>query len=628
MNSLRLKTGSPHPVVLEGKVQTAVVTADHPAPVAAYAAQELVRHVETATGIALPILCESQEPARGIYVGDTRAARAAGIQAEALPPDAFVLRTVGNALFVVGREEGEHPMGKDGYSGTLFGVYELLDRFVQVRWLWPGALGTFVPRTSSLVIDAQLDEVVEPAFRFRNFRWNAIRQAAETYDPRIGRLAFSEAGIQAYAADLGVYLRRHRLGQTHPKPRVGHHFAGWWERLGKDHPAWFMMREDGQRGPGPGESTVHVAMCVSNPELHRYIVDCDWDGGAVLSLGEVDRRVFCQCDACKAWDAPQPANPPVFARDLYHPQMVTDRYARFWKTIQEMASKRNPNVLVTSFLYWNYMPAPLSDIALNAGIYGEFVPWGQSEVVYFPLKEDPYAWVKAQWSGWARKGITMAYRPNDYHGGYVMPHLSTRQAGDFFKFAHQNGMIGFDFDSLYGHWATKGPMIYMHMRLSTHPEMEIEQIRGEFFSAFGPAARDVERYFDYWEEYAAVRPGSNLFNPVDAHIAFPLDVFPPAEEMLEAAQAAVRQHPMPEFARRVAFLQAGLTHAKLASRFMSCLDMGALPVCTERLRKAREALEEMVAFRRSHEHLYIADFHNASARENRRIDIDGLLGGG
>lgn len=37
-----------------------------------------------------------------------------------------------------------------------------------------------------------------------------------------------------------------------------------------------MMREDGERGPGKDPNPAqleNVAMCVSNPELHKYIAD-------------------------------------------------------------------------------------------------------------------------------------------------------------------------------------------------------------------------------------------------------------------------------------------------------------------------------------------------------------------
>ena len=38
------------------------------------------------------------------------------------------------------------------HSGTLLGVYEVLEDYLGVRWLWPGDLGTYVPRRNTIVI--------------------------------------------------------------------------------------------------------------------------------------------------------------------------------------------------------------------------------------------------------------------------------------------------------------------------------------------------------------------------------------------------------------------------------------------------------------------------------------------
>lgn len=635
-------------VVEDGKAAAVVVTADEPTGTASYAADELIDHVEQATGARLPLANESQVPdgyASRIYVGMTQAARAQGIDAEALGPDEFILRTLDGDLYVLGMEDperdlrleeprrterhildtGDRQMWPISKNGTLFGVYEILDRYVGVRWLWPGKLGTYVPSLDRIVIEETLDELHEPALKFRRFRWWGVYRAASRGETDEHGLSFSEDGAVSYWRDLGVFLGRHRLGQSEPKPPVGHYFSGWWPRYGQEHPEWFRMDADGNRGvANPDER--HVAMCLSNPDLHRYLVEEAWDGGDVLRLGGVDRRSpgECHCEDCLAWDAPQPETYPEGVSSDYEPRMVSDRYARFWKTIQELAAERNPDVTVTTFLYWNYFPAPLSEIELNDQIYGEFVPW-TGESAYYPMSEEIDQWVREQWKRWDETGIRLAYRPNLLHGGYVMPDLATWQAGEFFRFAYQHGMEGIDFDSLYGHWATRGPMLYMYMRLAWKPEMEIERIREEYFAAFGPAAADVETYFDYWEDYSAVRPGGSLYHGARrAYRAYPEERFDEGAEMLERALEAAQSSPKPEYAQRVEFLQAGLEHARLSVEAMSYFDEGGNPpVFPSEFAQGRAALERLIEFRQAHEHRYISDFRHASRKEG---DVSALLG--
>lgn len=640
--------GAPLGLVRNGRGVAQVVLAEQPSAVALYAAEELISHVHQASGVKLELLKETALPTpegHYIFIGETLAARKAGIDSATLLPDGYILRVKDDNLYICGREDAESsPRDEHNNSrGTLFGVYDLLSHHLGVRWCWPGELGTYVPRTQDITIPSDLNEQRKPRLAFRTYGWRHVQQAASSkYNPKIERLAFSRTGAKRYHQSLSTYLARHGIGFSERKPDTHHRFAGWWLKYGKEHPEWFAMDKNGRRGPKEDANITELrqtSICVSNPELHKFIIEQDWNGGDFLLLGEVDRRVFCQCEKCRSWDGPQPATPPDFAKQDYEPQMVSDRYARFWQTIYEMAVKRNPNVKVTTYLYWNYLPAPLGDIKLHPGIYGEFVPW-TGKTAYFPMPAECEQWLREQWMGWKRRNITIAYRPNYFHGGYVMPHISTWQSGEFFKFAYRNGMLGTRFDSLYGHWAAKGPMLYMHMRLFWNPELEIRDIRQEYFSAFGPAAGDVEHYFDYWEEYAGKRSRDTLFNPINCHRSYPEKVFAPAQQMLSEAFTIAQANALPEYAERVRFLQAGLEHARLASRFTSFLNYGdmkgygrvlnmkyeSVPIIDQqRFEECAQVLRELITFRRAHEHLFIADYLDASRRENRYFDIDTLL---
>lgn len=638
-------------LVREGEARAVVVTADEPTATALYAVQELVDHVAEATGVRLPVVKEgdvSADPDTRVFVGVTRAAALAGIDAERLPRETFVLRSVGNDLFIVGREDHGDPLAEDNPNvGTLFGVYDLLEKDVGVRWLWPGKLGAFVPRVNTIEISA-INRMEAPALRFRHFYWGKSRQflrADATMEEGDIRLGFSPEVARDYAKAVHVLLRRHRLGGLDAKPPVGHAFSGWWQRYGDEHPEWFAMRRDGRRG-SLDKNAPHVEMCVSNEALQDFIVE-QWDGKSVLVLGPVDRPGRCACDTCRAWDGPQPEDPPWFAKAVYQTDRraqdyfagaTSDRYVRFWKAIQEKAAKRNPEVVVSvSFLYENEFPAPLINTRLNRNIYGEFVQWQDPYLRWFPMPDEAYAWVKQQWLGWRRTGLRMGYRPNYLHDGYVMPHFETRQSGGFFKFAYEHGMEGASFDSLTGQWAAQGLRLYMHMRLMEDPTLELDTIRKEYLSGFGPASETMDRYFDYWETYAT----ENVMRLVDlylnvgwryssylkkAHLAFPPECFLPAEHMLETALAEARTAAQPEYAERVAFIQTGLEHARLATRLAAAFD-GNEKVPEGREAEARQALEAIIAFRKDHERSFFSDLlHVTSFWERNRVDLDPLMG--
>ncbi|MDY0167728.1 MAG: DUF4838 domain-containing protein [Thermoguttaceae bacterium] len=637
-------------LVRDGRATAVVVTADEPTPTAKYAAEELVRHVEKASGVRLAIVTESDVPADAksrVYVGATGAARRHGIDIDGLLREAFVLRSVGGNLLIAGREDENDPLDPGNpNAGTLFGVYEFLEESLGVRWLWPGELGAYVPRAETIEF-ATVDRMETPALRFRELAWGRMRSVLRggKVAEEDARLGFSPEVAREYAEALSVLLRRHRMGGMDAKPPTGHAFSGWWQRYGKEHPEWFMLRRDGVRGD-PDPKAEHVDVCVTNKELQDFIV-ARWDGESVLRLGPVDRPGRCMCDDCRAWDGPQPETVPWFAEMVYETDpraanvfagVTSDRYARFWKVIQEKARKRNPDVVVSgSFIYENEFPAPVTGIELNQNIYAEFVQWQDPHLRWFPMPDEAYAWVKEQWLGWQRTGLRMGYRPNYLHDGYVMPHFETRQSGEFLKFAYEHGMEGARFDSLTGQWAVHGPRLYMHLRLLNKPDLELDAIRREYFEAFGPAAGAVECYCDYWEDYAVANTmrfiewfgDSHAWMryrsyPLHAHQAFPPAVFAPAAALLDEALVEARKDPLPEYAQRVEFLRLGLEHAQLTVRLASLFD-GNRNVAPDRRDDAKKALAELVQFRKEHERQYFSDLlWVANFWERPRLNVDAL----
>jgi len=689
-------------LVKDGQPRAAIVTADEPSLIAAYAARELADHVMQASGAALPVATESQVSPdwdSRIFVGVTRAAAAQGIEPDKLDNDAFLLRTVGNDLYVVGREEKSAPplSQNHGYSGTMFGVSEILERYLEVRWLWPGKLGAYVPRRKTIAV-GEADEIVRPKLLFRDISYGTHRNLFKAGDGPERKLVFDEYPelyrtlsfstpdrLVRYVNDLEIFMRRHRLGRSQPlkeeaeymrknriasrsvlrMPQVDHAFDFWWQAYGKKHPDWFALRDNGARGAKPGEPP-YSSMCVSSPDLRRFIIDkvvrpgrahnvwCRtiFDGRAILDLGEADigGDGLCKCPACLAWDGPQNGNPPVFAADKYEPKVVTERYVRFWKTIYDRAAQKVPDLKMLVYLYHNFFPAPTRAVKFSPNVIGEFVVYGENGG-WYPMTRAEDRWTREQWLGWRRTGMSLVLRPNYMLSGYVMPEITTRPIADFFNFAYRNGMMAVYFDSLRDHWAANGPMSYLHYRLLWDPELTAAEIRREYFAAFGPAAGLVEEYFDYWEEHVHREAYLNARPPIHdkesgmtiewypmmrraagSVVAFPERVYPPAEKTLDRALAAARKDPLPEYAERVRFLQDGLEHAKLSARIWRFLKIDSYgtaspPDDAEKLAKARQAMRALIEFRRAHQDPYVADYVAAFADEKGILNIKALLPG-
>jgi hypothetical protein len=616
-------------LVEDGEARAVVVVPSEASEVEQYAAEELVYHVEKGTGVTLQIVPEDalpEQPAGRVRIGGTRAAGAAGIDATALPLETVVLRTTAEGLLIVGEDTEGDPLSEATRCGTLWGVYELLDRFMGVRWLWPGELGVHVPATDTVVIPA-IDETIPPTMIRRRVRDGLRRPAGDT--------GLTEEGFETYAQAQRIFLRRHRMGRSLPL-RYGHAFERYWEQYGEEHPDWFQLLPNGQRGPAT--PTSRTSMCVSTPEFHEEIIE-RWKQQRAENPGEWinvngcenDISGLCVCEDCIAWDGPQPDLEDIYP--LGERRMVSDRYARFWLTLQQMAAEEDPDAMVIGYAYTNYYPKPTSGIELNANILIGMCPWPGW---WYPRNERKQEWLKEQWAGWAETGASIFLRPNYTLDSYTMPHIYARQFADEFQHYAANAMVATDFDSLTGQWAAQGTNLYLLFRLHTRADRPVDEVLDEYYSAFGPAAEQVERYFDYWEEYtmsdterfdrAQREAGVSRYRnfAAFAHVLYPQELFEPAEAILaEAAEAAAGDEVA---AARVDYLRKGLQHARMCAR-LAAINAGAgadiSPVAARRL------MDEIIAFRRATEGEFIANYDRCAMVEERSwalMQIEGYEG--
>lgn len=605
-------------LVRDGKPAAVIVLSEQATPALRYAAQELAYHIERATGAKLALTCECDgtPESAAIYLGDTNMAREAGIKASTLPAETFVLRTVdkANALIIAGRDTNGDPLDRDTSAGTLFGVYEWLERDAGVRWLWPGELGTFVPKKKTLAATA-IDEQVTPRFFQRHVRPGLGFTSEHT------ALGFTPKAAEAYAKDQTVFLRRHRMGRSE-RMTYHHAFTDWWGKSGKAHPEWFQLL-NGKRGPA--KPTSRYSMCVSSLGLQQEIV-ARWkakggasaSGPSYINAVENDILGLCTCEQCQALDGAPPPDAMKFysaKSKVAGSRFVSDRYAKFWLGIQQLAAKENPNAIVVGYVYFNYFQAPTSGVKLNSNILLGFCPSGG----FYPRAEDEQAWYKRQWTGWGDTGARLFSRTNYFLDGYCMPFIFAHQFADDFQNEARHGMVATDFDSLTGQWSTQGPNLYLLMRLHTRPDANPDDLLAEYYAGFGAASALVKDYFDYWERYTMGNRAkiNEAFETLEAsrwrtwaraaHAAYPADCFAPGEKLLARAAAAVAGDG--DAAARVEFLRKGLEHARLASRAAGLLTLADAQSTPQR---GADALAELLRFRRANERLWLANFNHES----------------
>ncbi len=613
-------------IVKEGKAQAKIVVPDEPSAVAVHAAEEFQHHIQRATGVKLEIIPERKaalETEAYIYIGPSRASEKAGIGVLEMEPNEFVIKVTRNALFLVGKDSPgfriELTYSDPADMGTLFAVYEWLDKQLQVKWLWPGELGTVVPRVNHITAGPVGERKISPRFVHTRLRYGYLQE-------KDWRGAVSREAFENQMLDTGMWLRRHRLVAGPMSFEYGHDFLEYWERFGETHPEFFALRPDGVRAPKGAPE--HVQMCVSNPEFHKQIV-ADWleDTGyrkrtprrPWINCAENDKHGDpmdppCHCPNCQAWDVidveagdhildPSPDIDPGKGLTPVMRRSLSDRYAKFYLAVQAEARKHDPDAIIVAYAYAGYVQPPV-ETKLNENIIVWIVP-----PYWFPLPPDKRDDFRKLWDGWAKTGARLVLRPNYFLAGYSMPYIFAREFGEEFRYAAKHGMIGTDFDSLTGMWGVQGPNLYMLGRIHERYEMGVDMILDEYYSGFGPAAKEVRKYFDYWEKVtrgAAGYYGWFNISPQDLLRVFTLESFKKGFKLLDAAYRATAKDT--EYRARVEFLHKGLKHAELAIHTTIAFQRHSASPRDDKLRQAfHEALKNLDEFRASIEKERVVD---------------------
>jgi hypothetical protein len=159
----------------------------------------------------------------------------------------------------------------------------------------------------------------------------------------------------------------------------------------------------------------------------------------------------------------------------------------------------------------------------------------------------------------------MVWRPNlANHAGFFwgLPDINVMQAVDDFRFVADHGCIGLIFDTVWEHWATQTPQLYMMGRCAWDPHLDGEAVLADFYQrAFGPAAAEVESYWTFMEETRKKLLESGLSRYKMPEL-YDDELLNQAEQLLRQAAAKTAGHPE-KYRKRVAYVQAGLDYTRL-----------------------------------------------------------------
>lgn len=424
-------------------------------------AADTMREMFQVNGCTVPVVKEAQanKPKPGIYLGDTAAARAAGVEASGLPVWTYVWLAAGKNVIIAGRDwPAANPQRRGERScslGTIKGMADFMRRFGGTRFLAPGGLVgiEFLP-TPTIAVPGDLSLRRTPMVNYNS-------GGAPVKDIASIALNFLDNVTTEYFAHT-------------------HELAVPAEKYAEKHPEYFAL-VNGQRireRPHPWKQGVMVKephLCYSNKDVQELICQdmlrsVDAGYSEYLSL-QADGFQPCQCDECMK----------MFG--------TSDWGEKLWLLNRQWAERLRKDrpgkfLVVTAYTVTGKPPAAFNEfppnVRISLGGYAKaFEAWNACKV---PAGFTSYLHA---WGG--------------YHLCGYLPTRTPLYSEKVVKMYDQFNVKGVGLDSAPAiMWGLEGPTVYVYSRMldDVKNNSALKLVEEYIQAAYGPAAGPMARFFD------------------------------------------------------------------------------------------------------------------------------------
>lgn len=515
-------------IVRDGRPEASIIVPkDAPSDVLR-AARELQTYVRKTSGSELPI--RNEEAGRSERVEIRLAVTPLGISRGGDPAtaivheDGYAISSHGRMITILGGSP----------RGTLYGVYDFIERSLGVRWFMPTDLGEDIIRTPSIPVP-ELNLVRNPAFpAVSGFTW-AGSPGAEDWELRM-RVRVGKA------VSFG-----HNWFNIHPLNR---------ETFAAD-PEMFALVA-GKRGRSTQLCSSHPKVVQATVLAARRYFDANPDA-PLFSISPNDGLGWCECDRCRKVDA------------LYGVTdgSLADRFVHYANEVAAELEKTHPGKQVGIYAYAEHTsppkkarPGPHYVTALT------HMPWAFCHV---HAVDDPSCPANQQYLGFLKgwQALTPHVGIYEYYGHFsvfapwpIVPSIRK----DIPLYA-KLGIERF-ISETQQNWANQGINFYVAAKLVADPSIDVDALLAEYFTRFyGRAGGAMRRYSDLWEA-AMKKTGENPEHRGYSWLSmFTLPLIAEADEILKKAeeQAATDSEAV---RKRVAFARTGFGYTEAYTRMI------------------------------------------------------------
>jgi hypothetical protein len=499
-----------------------------------------------------------QAKAQGIYVGNRVLPEELLTDVKQYQPDEewLCLESVKGKIYLYGNDA-------KNFNGTLRAVFTFLEEQLGVRWLWPGKIGTVIPRYATIRIP-ELHVTSSPSMKIRDaifgypdyFSKNEENELKDwVAHQKFGRsiLPYEGSGFQH---NFHKYITPEEHGESNP------------EYFSLVNPRnWIGAAKPTKPTRTNQNHSQYWQLCTSNSNVRKIIAEkiIGNDTEGLQSISPLDGYYYCECEKCKSLDKYK-------WEDAFTIPDLSNRIFDFVKDVAEQVYAQSPKskVGIYSYVPFVYTPDNIDKFPDNVYValtYACCEFYNKTEKGFFEERV----------SGFNRLGAKIVGR--EYWGCHYylnLPWLHTKLIEENLKFLAQNGCVG-----LYGEagkdWSNNALNYYVLAKMMWNVNLKREDIITDFCrSAFGKAAEEMRNYFEFVENHIA-KWFENKYSKGKHKIAyagsfpyaericdfidmFDRNFFAEAKKLLAEARTMVDTD---EHRERIEFFETGCTYSEL-----------------------------------------------------------------
>ena len=486
-----------------------VVAAKGAAPSVRFAAAEITNYLSRVLGEAVLVSAIPVDGRVNIFLGENEWSRAESLDPKPLVRDGFISAAKGNSVFLLGVDDARVDP-RDCFTGkanlmnferaTLNAVYDFLERYADVRFFFPGELGTVVPRKDSISVPDGVRKV-EPIFTERYYGWWNVKPDG-WYDKSVT--------VREMTAWNWLQLR---YGSSRKQCVHGQRHFKYVPRFAKSHPEWFCLRADGKRHledgipPHFGNGSKFCYSSALREEMYQDVKafltgqpassrglkswgpNCVADrNGKYVDIMPEDGWLECHCEKCQA---------------AYNKKEKSYASELIWDLTAEIARRLTEDGVeggVTQMAYSPYDRVPDFNLPHNVDVMVAVTgPWA----TVMPERHAMHMQKLRDWTAKLGHKVWLWTYTGKYSFSGAMPgipQISPRAYARFFSEVEPYIIGGyantqtdrFMFDAL---------NVYTYAKLGWNPNLDIEALIDDWHTRlFGPAKAEMKAIHDLLEE--------------------------------------------------------------------------------------------------------------------------------